>query len=103
MRNSHTQSSCCALLTAAAFLICLPLSALADIEEEEAHEQKQSQHEDRHKEYTTGTPIVPTQDWVLSSGGRLYDNWMTAQQLDELKTTHPSWPASNSKKKGGIT
>ena len=28
---------------------------------------------------------------------------MTAQQLDEMETTHPSWPASNIKKKGAVT
>ncbi len=76
---------------------------LAGSEYEEAHEAKQPHHEDRHKEYITGTPIVPTQDWVLASGGRLYDNWMNAQQMDEIETTHPSWPSSNTKKKGAVT
>ena len=91
------------LLTCFAMLLTGTLGAIADSEEEAKHEEKQSQHEDRHKEYITGTPIVPTDDWVLASGGRLYDNWMAAQQADEPERTHPSWPTSNAKKKGATT
>ncbi len=72
-------------------------------DDDDNHRKKQLHSEDYHKEYTFGEPIVPTMDWIFSSGGRLYDNWMTAQEKDEVETTHPSWPKSNTKKSGAVT
>lgn len=77
--------------------------SLAGSDKREKHEEKQSKLGERHQEYVYGTPNVPTADWVMSSGGRLYDNWMTAQDKEEMEETHPSWPASNTKKSGATT
>ncbi len=67
------------------------------------HEQKQEKFDERHQEYVFGTPGVPTVDWVMSSGGRIYDNWMNALERDAPASTHPSWPATNTKKQGAAT
>ena len=39
----------------------------------------------------------------MSSGGRLYDNWMNTTGADDVEDTHPSWPASNTSKSGSVT
>lgn len=70
---------------------------------DEAHENKQHQLEDHQKEYVEGIPNVPTASWTMSAGGRFYDNWMSAQFADGPTVTHPSWPASNTKKSGATT
>jgi len=70
---------------------------------DEPHERKQHQLEDHQKEYVQGVPNVPTASWTMSSGGRFYDNWMAAQFVDGPEATHPSWPASNTKKSGATT
>lgn len=40
--------------------------------------------------------------WMMSRGGRLYDNWYATQDLDGPEDTHSAWPASNSKT-GAVT
>jgi thiosulfate dehydrogenase len=70
-----------------------PLPAAADKEEDEEY----------HRDYIFGAPTEPTEAWILSRGGRLYDNWFNTQGLDKPKDTHSAWPASNTKKKGNVT
>ena len=77
-------------------------TCLADSKSEAVHEEKQHNLAERHKEYVYGRPIVPTAEWIMSSGGRLYDNWMASTDR-EMKDTHPSWPATNTKKSGDVT
>lgn len=74
-------------------LIFAPLPAAADKGAEEEY----------HRDYIFGVPAQPTEAWILSRGGRLYDNWFKAQGTDKPTTTHPAWPASNTKKKGDVT
>ncbi len=74
-------------------LICAPLSAVADTKEDEEY----------HRDYIYGVPSEPTEAWIMSRGGRLYDSWFNAQGLDKPETTHPAWPASNTKQKGNTT
>ncbi len=89
---------------AATIAVCVPAeTALAGSDDEELHEKKQPKLGERHREFVFGVPNVPTVDWVLSSGGRLYDNWAAALEKEPPETTHPSWPTSNTKKKGGVT
>ena len=77
--------------------------AIASSEYEKEYEKNQDKLDERHQEYVFGVPDVPTVDWVLSSGGRLYDNWINALERDEIETNHPSWPAANTKKQGANT
>lgn len=39
----------------------------------------------------------------LSRGGQLYDKWFKVIKAEKPKTTHPAWPAANTKKKGNTT
>lgn len=78
-----------ALLT----LTFAPLPAGADSKEDEEY----------HADYIFGAPADPSEAWIMSRGGRLYDNWFSTQGMDKPKDTHPAWPASNTKKKGDVT
>jgi thiosulfate dehydrogenase len=80
-------------LAAVAAITFAPLPATADKGAEEEY----------HRDYIFGAPTQPTEAWIMSRGGRLYDNWINALEADKPKTTHPAWPASNTKKKGATT
>jgi thiosulfate dehydrogenase len=54
------------------------------------------------RDWVGGIPEAPTEDWEVGFGGRLYDNWFNALDVDEPKTTHPAYPAAG-KKKGAST
>ncbi len=58
--------------------------------------------ESYHQDYIYGAPAQPTDAWIMSRGGRLYDNWFSALDADEPEGTHPAWPASN-EKSGAVT
>jgi len=77
--------------------------AIAENHLNENYKKKQEKLGERFQEYVFGTPEVPTADWVMVTGGRYYDNWMNALDIDPLETTHPSWPASNTEKQGANT
>lgn len=49
------------------------------------------------QEYIHGSPEQATGTWILSSGGRIYDNWWNALDRDPPESTHPSYPATGSK------
>ncbi|HCQ65229.1 MAG TPA: hypothetical protein DIU07_08750 [Rhodobacteraceae bacterium] len=59
-------------------------------------------HSKEAQEYIHGSPEQPTDTWILSSGGRIYDNWWNALDRDPPETTHPSYPEA-SKKSGATT
>ncbi len=67
----------------------------------------QSQASDRdesyHKDFIYGVPADASEAWMITSGGRIYDNWYKALDMEEPEGTHKSWPASNTKKKGAVT
>ena len=63
----------------------------------------QERDESYHADYVFGAPAEPTEAWVLTRGGRLYDNWYATQGLDGPEDTHSAWPASNTKKSGAVT
>ncbi len=80
------------MLVAAALFLAPAAILAADKEDEEYH-----------RDYIYGVPENPTEAWIMSSGGRLYDNWINALDADEPAGTHPAWPASNTKKEGAVT
>ncbi len=57
----------------------------------------QEHDESYHADFIFGAPLQPTEAWIITRGGRLYDNWYVTQGLDEPDSTHPDWPASNSR------
>lgn len=76
----------------AAIAICFVAGAAAAQEQDESY----------HADYVFGAPEAPTMAWMMSRGGRLYDNWYATQDLDGPEDTHSAWPASNSKT-GAVT
>jgi len=52
--------------------------------------------EEYHRDFIYGVPEEPTDAWVLTSGGRLYDNWARTLGIDAPEETHPSYPAAGS-------
>ncbi|MBT8426164.1 MAG: cytochrome c [Silicimonas sp.] len=55
------------------------------------------QHDEHyHGDYIYGAPDDPSEAWILTRGGRLYDNWFATQGMDDPEGTHPAWPAANS-------
>ncbi len=79
------------MLVAAALFLAPAAILAADKEDEEYH-----------RDYIYGVPENPTEAWILSSGGRLYDNWFAALDAEKPAGTHPAWPASNTKT-GAVT
>jgi len=85
------------LLTGVIFAVTI-LNSTAALADSDTHKL-----EDHQKEYVYGTPANPGEAWIIASGMRLYDNWMNVVDHDGPGTTHPAWPASNTKKKGNTT
>ena len=54
------------------------------------------------RDWIGGIPAAPTEDWEIGFGGRLYDNWYAALNVDEPDGTHPAYPQAG-KKKGAST
>ncbi len=44
-----------------------------------------------------------TDEGSIVRGAKLYDKWYAVTKADKPKSTHPAWPASNTKKKGATT
>jgi mono/diheme cytochrome c family protein len=65
--------------------------------------QATREDESYHADFIFGAPVDPTEAWVLSRGGRIYDNWYSTQGLDGPDETHSAWPDSNTKKSGAVT
>ena len=59
--------------------------------------------ESYHQDYIYGAPETPSESWMISLGGRLYDNWYDTLGVDGPARTHPSWPSSNTLHKGADT
>lgn len=102
-QGTLTRFAMTASLAISISVLGLSNQSFAASDTEEQYEEKQGKLGERHREFVYGVPNVPTADWVMSSGGRLYDNWMNALDKDEMEVNHPSWPASNTKKQGANT
>lgn len=59
--------------------------------------------ESYHADYIYGAPTDASEAWIMSRGGRLYDNWYASLDAEKPEATHPAWPASNTKKNGAVT
>jgi len=57
--------------------------------------------EEYHRDFIFGVPDAPTDSWVLSSGGRLYDSWAGTLGVDAPEGTHPAYPAAGSQSGSG--
>lgn len=79
------------------FLLTSP-AALAD-EEEEEHDIDAIE---ASRDWLGGIPAAPTEDWEIGFGGRLYDSWYEALDIDEPDTKHPAYPTAG-KAKGAST
>lgn len=55
-----------------------------------------------NRDFILDVPIDPTEEWALSSGGRMYDDWWEAVGTEGPKETNPAYPASGTQK-GAVT
>ncbi|MDH3472202.1 MAG: cytochrome c [Rhodospirillales bacterium] len=90
----HTLGPALAMALVTLSMTVLAIPAAADLDRDD---------EAYHRDYIYGVPAQPTEEWVLASGARLYDNWINALDADKPESTHPAWPASNTKKEGAVT
>ncbi len=49
------------------------------------------------------SPATASDEGTIARGAKLYDSWYSVIKVEKPKKTHPSWPASNTKKKGATT
>lgn len=68
-----------------------------------AKEATASLSERDKQDYAAGGPDAPSKAWLLSSGGRIYDNWFATIGVPGPKETHPTWPATDTSLKGEAT
>lgn len=54
-------------------------------------------------DYVASAPLDASRAWLVSSGGRLYDNWFVALGVKRPATTHPAWPEENNNLSGAET
>lgn len=62
------------------------------------------EHGPQQQEYVHGAPQVPSEEWTIAAGGRIYDNWWEALDRDEPESTNPAYPvAVNTEQTGAGT
>lgn len=83
-----------ALVAIAVALGCGGVSAQVAVERQE--------HGPNQQEFVHGAPKVPSLEWTLAAGGRIYDNWFEALDREEPETTNPVYPAS-AEQEGSVT
>jgi len=65
---------------------------------------KPEEHGEHQQEFVHGVPQVPSLEWTIAAGGRIYDNWWEALDRDEPEGTNPAYPvAVNEKQSGAVT
>jgi len=67
-----------------------------------AHAQstaRPQEHGPNQQYFVHGAPQVPSKEWTMAAGGRIYDNWWEALDRDEPDGTNPAYPA-NAKQSG---
>jgi len=75
--------------------------ALADSHGGDDMEKNDYQHSEEAQEYVHGNPSVEQEPWLLTSGGRIYDNWWIALDGEEPEGTIPSYPTDVNSAQGG--
>ena len=55
---------------------------------------KPQEHGPHQQDFVHGAPQVPSEEWMMAAGGRIYDKWWDALDRDEPDGTNPAYPAS---------
>lgn len=85
---------------AKAILCGLVLSAPQDgYAGEPAEPQEHGPHQ---QEFVHGAPQVPSVEWLMAAGGRIYDNWWEALDREKPEGTNPVYP-ENAEQEGAVT
>jgi cytochrome c553 len=97
MTRAPTVVSTCRLRVApvSGILLFFALAAapMAAADEDEESEERETEAIEASRDWLGGIPAAPTEDWEIGFGGRLYDNWFEALDVDEPEGTHPAYPA----------
>jgi thiosulfate dehydrogenase len=72
-----------------------PLSAAAQVS------VAPQEHGPQQQEYVHGAPQVPSLDWTIAAGGRIYDNWWEALDRPAPEATNPAYPAAANSEQTG--
>ena len=72
-----------------------PLSAVAQVS------VAPQEHGPQQQEYVHGAPQVPSLDWTIAAGGRIYDNWWEALDRPAPEATNPAYPAAANSEQTG--
>ncbi|GAB4388728.1 c-type cytochrome [Albidovulum sp.] len=59
------------------------------------------EHGPHQQEFVHGAPQVPSLEWTIAAGGRIYDNWWEALDREEPEGTNPAWPVAVNDKQSG--
>jgi thiosulfate dehydrogenase len=88
---------------AAVVVCCAALLVALAVQAQEAEEEEEEKVEaiEASRDWLGGIPAAPTEEWEISFGGRLYDNWYHALDMDEPQGTHPSYPKAGKKTGAG--
>lgn len=79
----------------AASAASIALSALPAAGEGEMENHGDYAVEQEAGDFAYEAPAVPSEDWILSAGGRIYDNWWEAlNKQAPVYFTHPSYPSA---------
>lgn len=60
-------------------------------------QQESFEEQGFYQSYKFGNPDDPSEAWLMSFGGRLYDQWWAVLFVDPPKGTHPSYPATGAR------
>lgn len=87
-----------------AFLVTLGVGGLAAAPSVAQVSVTPEEHGPEQQEYVHGAPQVPSLEWRIAAGGRIYDNWWEALDRDEPEGTNPAYPvAVNAEQSGSGT
>ncbi|MGB8812004.1 MAG: c-type cytochrome [Paracoccaceae bacterium] len=64
-------------------------------------EKKDYVHSAAAQDYIHGAPEYPSEPWLLAAGGRIYDDWASALDRDEVKSTNPAYPVATNAEQTG--
>ena len=77
-------------LTTALAIAGMPLLGQA----ESARAIAPQEHGAQQQEYVHGAPQVPSKEWTIAAGGRIYDNWWEALDRPEPDGINPAYPTT---------
>lgn len=59
------------------------------------------EHGTQQQEFVHGAPQMPSLEWTIAAGGRIYDNWWEALDREAPEGTNPAWPTAVNDKQSG--